>query len=525
MMADAEVSLLARIGADVTGALGGLGQLGEGIKGMAAKAASALVAVGLAKFADDSIKVAEKAQLSVEQMTNTVNNALTSGSKNASAAMQNDAQASASATDKAAAALDKYGVGSAQYKAAADKAHDAEAKLADDRRNMAELNTQTGKTFATYATQITDSIAAESDLSSFTKGDLRQAFTGLVGVTGNVQQSLKLTNEAADLSAFATAAGKSMSLGQAGILLGKVYDGNTTALQRFGITIPKGATAMEALHAVQLKTAGSAKTFGDSEVGTNNKLKNAYTDLQVAVGTALLPALRGATTWLTNTLDGFNKLPGPVKSIIIGIVGVAAAIGILAPWISTIATIVGLVQSWGLITKAATVFQWLFNVAMDANPVALVVIGIVALIAVIVLLVTHWKAVVEWVTKAWDAVSKFVGGVGSAIGNFFTGGGSPSPGKGYASGGVLSGPSSGYGVSATFHGDEVIAPLSGRIAPSARPALAQAAANNGIGGGGSTQYGPFVFPGVTSRSEANGIANKVNALIGGTGAPVMDFGG
>lgn len=66
-------------------------------------------------------------------------------------------------------------------------------------------------------------------------------------------------------------------------------------------------------------------------------------------------------------------------------------------------------------TKAWTAAQWLLNAALDANPIALIIIGIVALIAVIVLLwnksdafrtavLAIWSAMKEAAVAVWDAL-------------------------------------------------------------------------------------------------------------------------
>ncbi|WDL97797.1 hypothetical protein [Alicyclobacillus sp. ALC3] len=52
-------------------------------------------------------------------------------------------------------------------------------------------------------------------------------------------------------------------------------------------------------------------------------------------------------------------------------------------------------------TRAWAVAQGIVNAVMDANPIALIIIGIAALIAVIVLVVKHWQAVVTWLKQAW----------------------------------------------------------------------------------------------------------------------------
>ncbi len=51
--------------------------------------------------------------------------------------------------------------------------------------------------------------------------------------------------------------------------------------------------------------------------------------------------------------------------------------------------------------------QWALNVAMTANPIGAVIMLIVGLIAVIALIVIHFKDIVEWVGKAWDKLKGF----------------------------------------------------------------------------------------------------------------------
>jgi len=53
-------------------------------------------------------------------------------------------------------------------------------------------------------------------------------------------------------------------------------------------------------------------------------------------------------------------------------------------------------------TKIATAVQWLWDAALDANPIALIIIGIAALIGAVVLLITHWKQVIGWLEDAWS---------------------------------------------------------------------------------------------------------------------------
>jgi hypothetical protein len=54
------------------------------------------------------------------------------------------------------------------------------------------------------------------------------------------------------------------------------------------------------------------------------------------------------------------------------------------------------------ILAAGTAAQWLFNAAMTANPIALVIVALVALGVAIYEVVKHWQDIVEWIEKAWN---------------------------------------------------------------------------------------------------------------------------
>jgi hypothetical protein len=98
----------------------------------------------------------------------------------------------------------------------------------------------------------------------------------------------------------------------------------------------------------------------------------------------------------------------------------------LSKWASDLETITPLMQGMIGIMGLVTAAQWAWDAAMDANPIGLIVIGIAALIAIIVLLVKHW----DWVKKAgaaawhgikvgaeaaWNFIKKIPGWIGTAF--------------------------------------------------------------------------------------------------------------
>ena len=65
--------------------------------------------------------------------------------------------------------------------------------------------------------------------------------------------------------------------------------------------------------------------------------------------------------------------------------------------------------------KVITAAQWLWNAAMSANPIGLIIIGIGALIGLVVLLVKNWKRIKEAMSKFWAWIEEKFPWMGKAV--------------------------------------------------------------------------------------------------------------
>ena len=117
---------------------------------------------------------------------------------------------------------------------------------------------------------------------------------------------------------------------------------------------------------------------------------------------AFTPKLKAAGDFVKNNQTTFAALAATIAAVVVvtkihtAVMMVQAAGGLLP-----------LLKATKLVsaaTKAYAAVQWLLNIAMSANPVALVVIAIVALVAVIVLIATktNWFQTI-W-KKAWGGI-------------------------------------------------------------------------------------------------------------------------
>lgn len=163
----------------------------------------------------------------------------------------------------------------------------------------------------------------------------------------------------------------------------------------------KNMTPEERLQAITTAMGDGARAndmYKNSYQGLKDQANAAMAGLMGAVGQAILPvvvpALQAATNAIKFLTDVFKALPGPVQAIIGGIGGFAAiavtAIGVLGIFgniITTVKTGLTALRSITILseiaTKAAAAAQWLLNIAMDANPIMLVVLAIIALVAIL----------------------------------------------------------------------------------------------------------------------------------------------
>ncbi len=172
---------------------------------------------------------------------------------------------------------------------------------ATEKQVTAQLKTS-GLSFEENKAQILDNLTAQSKLSAFTRGDLLQSFGYLVRVSGDVDQSLKLTAIAADV-----ARGRHIALSSASIALAKALGGSSTALRRLGIIVPASAKGMDAIRYVAQKFAGQAEAGATSADHLRTSLVNAGE----TIGTDLLPTFNRLATefgdWLSK-MDASGKL-------------------------------------------------------------------------------------------------------------------------------------------------------------------------------------------------------------------------
>ena len=220
--------------------------------------------------------------------------------------------------------------------------------------------------------------------------------------------------------------------------LGSLLRGETDPIERYGVSIKaadvaakkaemglagltgeadKQATTQATLALLTEQTASATGAFAreaDTAAGQQQRATAQYKDASAAIGQALLPVVSKLASWL-------GKLAAFAKQNQSAFTALGA---VLAGIVTTVLAVKAATIAWNAaqaIAKVASMAwsaaQWLLNAAMTANPIGLVVAGIAALIAGIVLLVKNWdkvtaafKSTFQWLKAQWPKLLVIITG-------------------------------------------------------------------------------------------------------------------
>jgi TP901 family phage tail tape measure protein len=209
------------------------------------------------------------------------------------------------------------------------------------------------------------------------------------------------------IGALATMVGGTKSMQAALELTGgnmATFQTNTAAVAQH---VKDGGGAVEGWDLVQ-------KNFNQRLAET----KDTLLAVGVRIGTALLPpaqrvleVIQSSVSWLTK-----HKTVAKDAAIAIGIMAATFVAYRIAVTAITVAQ-----KVWMVATKAAAAAQWLLNVAMDANPIGLIIIAIVLLVGAFIYLWTHSAAFRNFFIGLWQDIWGFLKAVGAWFAGPFAG--------------------------------------------------------------------------------------------------------
>ena len=243
----------------------------------------------------------------------------------------------------------------------------------------------TGKAYDDYADRV-DGAVESSVRFGVTDGEVKDALTRLTDATKDPAKALDDLAMAQDL-----AAAKGISLSDAATMIGKAHNGSAKVFKEFGIEVGKNADGTADYEGALGKLAdtlkGRAEANADSFGGKMREIR-AWTD--------------NAASSLAEQYGPAITMAGAALTGLAAITEIASAANVKNA-ASTVAAKAAQIGS-AVATGVATAAQWAWNVALNANPIGLIIIAIAAFVGAILWL---WNNV-DWfrngVTAAWEAI-------------------------------------------------------------------------------------------------------------------------
>jgi hypothetical protein len=259
------------------------------------------------------------------------------------------------------------GLGAALFDATKGAIEDAAAQ--DQLAN--NLRRATGATEQQIAAN-EDWISSTGSLLGVTDTELRPVLAKLAKATGSVTKAQQYANAAMDI-----AASTSKPLATVTDAITKAMGGNLGALAKlapeYRQMIKDGADFETVMSLIADTTGGAATEAANTAQGQFKRLGVALDETKESVGAALLPAIQAVLPYLTKFGDWAAKHPGIILAVV-------AAFGLLAASIMAV------------------------NLAMSLNPVSLIVIGIVALGAALVVAYNKFETFRNIVNAVFDGI-------------------------------------------------------------------------------------------------------------------------
>ena len=243
-----------------------------------------------------------------------------------------------------------------------------------------------------------------------TDAELRPALAKLTTQTKSVSEAQKGVALAMDIAA---ATGKPLST--VTDALAKAYGGNEKALAKLSPElkglIKDGMSAEEAMAKLSDTFGGAAATKANTAEGQFARLSLSLAETKESIGAALLPVVEKVLPYLTKLGDWASKNTGTFLVVAGAIAGIAAAVLIVN----------GAIAAWTAITTAATAVQAAFNAVLALNPITLIIIGIVALVAALAIAYKKFEGFRNIVNSVFGFIKGAVEGSLNVIRGYFEG--------------------------------------------------------------------------------------------------------
>lgn len=191
---------------------------------------------------------------------------------------------------------------------------------------------------------------------------------------------------------FANLMEQGYSLGDVLAIIGDGVNGDATAFNALWSSTEAGIGALSLFNAGAEKfngvldqmqnSAGATEkaynTMADTTERSKQRMTNSFNNLKIATGDVLNPALTSVYETMAGIFAGMSEFVQEHPAVVAAITAIAIGVGVFAAGLA----------AYTLATNVATIATAAWNAVLNANPVFLIITGVVALTAAVVALVS-----------------------------------------------------------------------------------------------------------------------------------------
>lgn len=148
-----------------------------------------------------------------------------------------------------------------------------------------------------------DEVAKSMKQFGFDDDDTADSITNLFVKTKDLTKAIELNKIAADLAKY-----KHIELSDASKIIAQVMSGNGKALKDFGIKLDESKTPIDALRDAHKLFAGSFEASANTLETAGDRIKNAYGDIQKAIGKVFSGEVTKVMGWVADILTKISEI-------------------------------------------------------------------------------------------------------------------------------------------------------------------------------------------------------------------------
>lgn len=191
----------------------------------------------------------------------------------------------------------------------------------------------------------------------------------------------------------------SLEARQAQVDLEKAQQAVTKSMEGQAGELDQNAKLLATQSLLMKQTEITHGNFAKTADGASNSMettKAKFKDVATELGMRLLPLGTKLVNLVSSWLGAFKAIPEPMQTVVLAVLGVAAAVG---PLLLVVGKMIAVAHSLAGAFKVVQGAFWALTKVLMFNPWLLLIAGIVALVVVVV---KNWDTITRVIGDAWD---------------------------------------------------------------------------------------------------------------------------